>query len=283
MQYGLVTVAQLAGLGLSASAVSKRVRRGTLHRVGRGVYAVGHTALSEQARWLAAVLAGGGGMALTGLACAKHWQVWRYRVHLIDVVGPRRHRAEPPVRAHWARNLDRRDVTVHKGIPCTTIARLLVDLTDELTKWELANVIHKAEFRNIFNLAATSDARNRAIGRRYLARLDDALALRASGSAGARSRGELKLLKLLEQQRLPEPRVNTPLCGYEVDLHWPAMHLAIELDGFGHRRRRTRTEDANKEAAWRAGGFEVLRFGEDDLRAATGAVAARVRPTGSSC
>ena len=79
--------------------------------------------------------------------------------------------------------------------------------------------------------------------------------------------------------------MNTPLNGYEVDFHWPDLALAIEIDGPGHRRRRTKHEDANKEAAWRAGGFEVLRFSEDELRAATEAVAARARQvtTGWSC
>lgn len=212
---------------------------------------------------------------------AKHWQVWRYRVSSIDVVGRRRHRAESPVRAHWARNLDRSDVTVHKGIPCTTIARLLVDLTDELTKWEIANVIHEAEFRDIFSLQATSAARERGNGRRNITRLDHALELRASGSAGVRSRGELAFLKAFEAAGFEEPCVNTPLGGHEVDFHWLGAGLAIELDGPGHRRTRTRREDANKEAAWRAGGFEVLRFREDERRAAVDA--ARARLTGWSC
>ena len=189
----------------------------------------------------------------------------------------RRHLAKPPVRAHWARTLHPHDVTVHKGIPTTTIARLLVDLTDELTKWEIANVIHEAEFRDIFSFHATRAARKRANGRRNVKRLDQALALRASGSAGARSRNELRFLALLEQSGLPEPVVNTPLNGYEVDFHWPDRAFAIELDGPPHRRTRTQREDRKKEAAWRAGGFEVLRFTETELRAATDAVAARAR------
>jgi very-short-patch-repair endonuclease len=116
-----------------------------------------------------------------------------------------------------------------------------------------------------------------------VARLDQALTLRAQGSAGARSRGEVRLLAALEHARLPEPLVNTPLRGHEVDLHWPERGLALELDGPHHRRARTRTEDAHKEAAWRAGGFEVLRFHEDELRAATDAVAARIGPRAASC
>ena len=232
---------------------------------------------------MAAVLAAGPGAALSHFACGKHYAVYHYRVPRIDVVAPKRHRADPPVRAHWARNLDPRDITVYRGIPATTIPRLLVDLSDEVTKWELANVIHEAEFHDLLNLAAVYQARERANGRRHLRRLDQAIAMHLAGSAGARSRGELKLLAALERRGLPEPVVNTPLHGYEVDCHWPDFALAIELDGPHHRRRRTKTEDANKEAAWRAGGFDVLRFNEAELRAATDAVTARARTRGSWC
>jgi len=275
-QYGIVTVAQLRAAGLGKNAITLRVKQGRLHRVGQGVYAVGHVALAQEGRWLAEVFIAGEGAALSHLACAKHWEVWRYWVFLIDVVVPQRRRAKTNARVHRC-NLDPRDVTTHKGIPVTTIPRLLVDLTDTLTKWEIANVMHEAEFRNRLNLDEVQAARIRAAGRRHITRLDDAIAIHLDGSAGARSRGELRFLAALEQRGLPEPRVNTPLNGYEVDCHWLDLSLAIEIDGPHHRRRRTKAEDANKEAAWRAGGFEVLRFRETELRAATEAVAARVR------
>jgi hypothetical protein len=249
------------------------------------VYAVGHTALSQEARWLAEVLIAGEGAALSHFACGKLYKVYHYRVPVIDVVVPARRRPATNARIHRCEHLDPRDVSVYKGIPVTTIPRLLVDLSDEVTKWELANVIHEAEFQDLLNLAAVYQARERANGRRHLKRLDQAIAMHLDGSAGARSRGELRFLAALERRGLPEPRVNMPLNGYEVDCHWPDFALAIEIDGPHHRRRRTKAEDAKKEAAWRAGGFEVLRFREDELRAATEAVAARARQvtTGSSC
>ena len=277
-QYGIVTVAQLHAAGLDASAIKRRVKNGRLHRVGHGVYAVGHAGLSEEAQWLAEVFVAGAGAALSHFACGKLWQVYRYRVPRIDVVVPARRRPKSKARIHRCSNLDPSDVSVHKGIPVTTIPRLLVDLTDEVTKWELANVVHEAAFRDRFDLAATRRARRRANGRHHIKRLDEAIAMHLAGSAGARSRGELRFLAALEQQRLAEPLVNTPLHGYEVDFHWPEVQLAIELDGPHHRRTRTKVEDAKKTAAWRSGGFEVLRFGEDDIRAAMVAVARRCGP-----
>jgi hypothetical protein len=52
---------QLLLAGLSEAGVQRRVRAGRLHRIHRGVYAVGHSGLSNEGRWIAAVLACGDG------------------------------------------------------------------------------------------------------------------------------------------------------------------------------------------------------------------------------
>jgi predicted transcriptional regulator of viral defense system len=57
-QYGVVAARQLE---LSANAMASRTSSGRLFRVHRGVYAVGHLGLGQEARWLAAVLACGDG------------------------------------------------------------------------------------------------------------------------------------------------------------------------------------------------------------------------------
>ena len=62
-QHGVVTAAQIPVAGLSTSGISDRVKRGALHRIHRGVYSVGHAALSRFGEFLAAVLAAGPGVA----------------------------------------------------------------------------------------------------------------------------------------------------------------------------------------------------------------------------
>jgi hypothetical protein len=59
-QAGIIGIAQLLACGLSHRQVQHRERRGVLHRVHRGVYAVGVPPLGDEARWWAAVLAVGG-------------------------------------------------------------------------------------------------------------------------------------------------------------------------------------------------------------------------------
>ena len=60
-QRGVVSYAQLIAAGVSPSAIDTRVRRYQLHRLHRGVYAVGHMALVPLAWELAALLACGPG------------------------------------------------------------------------------------------------------------------------------------------------------------------------------------------------------------------------------
>jgi very-short-patch-repair endonuclease len=255
-QHGLITAAQLRGAGLDTAAVARRARAGRLHRVGRAVYAVGHASLSQEGRWLAAVLQAGEGAALSHLAAAKLWEIWRRRVHTTDVLSPRRTRL-PYV--HRTLHLDPRDITRRHGIPVTTVARTLVDLADLLTAEQLANVIHEAAFRQRFSEPATRAAMAHAQGRRNLHVLEDALHAHASGSAGTKSGLEDRFLELVRARGLPEPQVNTRVEGIEVDFLWTEEKLCVEVDGPGHQRPRTRREDADRDARLTAAGYRVVR------------------------
>jgi|tagenome__1003787_1003787.scaffolds.fasta_scaffold20668380_2 hypothetical protein len=225
---------------------------------------------------MAAVLAVGEGAALSHLSAAVLWQAWRRGVRAIDIVTAR-DRVCRGVRVHRCRNLDARDATVREGVPVTTVARTLVDLTDVLTAAQLANVIHEAAFRHRSSLPATRAAMARANGRRRLHVLERALELNALGSAGTKSGLEDRCLELVRAAGLPEPLPNVIVPaggpGIEVDLHWPELGLCAEVNGPGHARARTRREDAPRDRALTAAGFEVLRFDRIDA-AAIGAIRA---------
>ena len=232
-QHGVVTAAQLRELGLGYQGTSERVQAGTLHRIHRGVYAVGHDRLSEKGAYMAAALAAGDGAALAGLSAAALWKAWRRKVPQIEVLTPARRRQQAGFHVRTTRHIHPSDVTTHDGIPVTTMARTLVDLTDTLTPHQLANVIHEAAFRNRFNAEATKHAIKRANGRPNLNRLVHALALNAVGSAGTRS-------------------------GLEVDFALPG--LVIEVDGPGHNRPRTQRIDRERELRLNEAGYEVVRI-----------------------
>jgi predicted transcriptional regulator of viral defense system len=69
-QHGVVALAQLTALGLGPSGARDRVASGRLHRIHRGVFAVGHPLLGRRGRLMAAVLACGPGAVLSHRSAA---------------------------------------------------------------------------------------------------------------------------------------------------------------------------------------------------------------------
>jgi hypothetical protein len=240
-----------------------RVKHGRLHRIYRAVYAVGHAAVAREGEWLAGVLASGQGAGLGARSAVELWDVTRKRVAHVEVVVPRKRRAQGEIRLLISRTLEPRDIVIHKGIPVTHMARTLVDLTDTYTPHQVANVIYEAAYRKRFNEPATRATMARANGRQNLGVLDRALALNASGSAGTRSDLEDAFLAIVEGAGLPEPLVNTPTLDVEPDFRWPG--LVVEVDGPGHRRERAKRNDARCERILRAADYEVLRFTDVDI------------------
>jgi very-short-patch-repair endonuclease len=129
-QHGIVTYEQLLSAGLVPSAISRRVRAGHLHRLYRGVYAVGHTDLTSEGRWFAAVAACGKGAVLSHQSAAHMWGLSPRSPATIHVTVPGRNgRARRRgIRLHHSRTLTPADTTRRKNIPVTTPERTRRDL-----------------------------------------------------------------------------------------------------------------------------------------------------------
>ncbi len=139
-QHGLITYPQLVGLGLSRSAIARRVSRGALYRVHRGVYAVRYPELSCHGEWLAAVLALGSGAALSHRTAAALWGLLPVRGPRIDVTVPTTGgRARRRLIVVHRLELGPEEVVVREGIPVTTPLRTVIDrLTERRTLDEAA-------------------------------------------------------------------------------------------------------------------------------------------------
>src|SRR3954463_11506208 len=74
-QHGVITTAQVLGAGIHSSGITKRIAAGRLHRIHRGVYAVGHYRLSDEGRWMAAVLACGKHAVLSHRSAGRLWGI----------------------------------------------------------------------------------------------------------------------------------------------------------------------------------------------------------------
>jgi very-short-patch-repair endonuclease len=256
-----VKLVQLLAAGLTKKAISRRVADGRLHRLYRGVYAVGHPGLSREGQWLAAVYACGEPSALSHLSAGRLVEISRFRAPLAAVVTATQRRPEG-IDVHHCKRLDPRDVTRVNGIPCCTVPRILIDASDLLTPHQVANLIHEAEFKRHYDPKAVRQAMARANGRKNLHVLEEAIRLNAQGSAGTRSHNEDQLLHQLQLFNIDTPLVNTKVNGIEVDLYWPDTNLIVEVDGHGHNRPRTMREDGDR--ARRLSEYELRRVAAAD-------------------
>ncbi len=255
----MVSAAQLAAAGVRRSAVQSRVRAGRLHLVHRGVYAVGHSALTLDARFMAAVLACAPSGHLSHRAAAACWGFLPWdEAFLIEVTvpysGPR---TRPGLRVHRTRLVDPRDFDRHRGIPITTVERALLDLAEELSDKGMRRAVRQSQALYLTNVRLIADALTRAGGRRGAPRL---AALIADGPAPTRSDLEDMVLDLIIAAGLRRPQINARMGSVFPDLRWPDLRLTLECDGARwHYGRLAREDDGERQARLEAAGERVLR------------------------
>src|SRR4051812_3682362 len=180
-QGGVVSRAQLVAIGLSGSAIDRRLRRGELHPMRSGVYAVGHPHLERTGRMWAALLAAGPSAALSHRTAAAVWDLRssaRARIEVTVQGGGRQ--GDRGLQIHRVRSLSARDVTEHTGLRVTTVARTLLDLADVVDSAALEQAFERALMLRRFDRHAMGDVLDRANGRggvahllALLAQLDD--------------------------------------------------------------------------------------------------------------
>ncbi len=256
-QHGVVGREQLRELGFDDPAIWRRVQSGRLHRLYRGVYAVGHTILKREARWLAAVLACGDGALLSHRSAAALWGIRPTAAARIDVTvshtsGVRSssaivvHRTRRPVAA-----------TKRHAIPVTTPGQTLADLAIGLRRRDLEKAVEMAEVRKLDIAVPEShpgvERLRQAAGRALPVTTDSPL--------------EDAFLALCDDHQIPRPLVQPIVEGHRVDFCWPELRLIVETDGYEHHGTRAAFgRDRAKDARLTVRGWRVLRFTEPQVR-----------------
>ncbi|MEV4422668.1 type IV toxin-antitoxin system AbiEi family antitoxin domain-containing protein [Patulibacter sp. NPDC049589] len=265
-QHGVVSTAQLLAAGLTTRAIGTRVRRGQLHRIHRGVYAVGHRLLSPRGWWMAAVLAGGDGSLLSHRAAAALWGLIDGSPYVVDVVTLRREPTAKTVRAHRVRSIPPDDRAVRAGIACTSVARTLLDLATVVSTQALDRALRRAEDRRLFDRIAIEAVLRRG--------WRGSVALRSAVYSFAAEHAERVALKrelerrfreLLRRHRFVLPvtnvAVDTPWGTYVVDTLWPDVRAVIEVDGWdSHQDRESFRRDHARGAELGAAGYHFTRL-----------------------
>lgn len=277
-QYGVVSRAQLRGLGLSDSAIARRVEAGRLHRVHGGVYAVGHPLLSMHGRWLAAVLACGPGAALSHASAAALWGIRRSEAAIVDVIVPRTGaRSRRGLRIHRPHALPRGETTTRDRIDVTTPPRTLLDLAATLRERELHRALDQAEIRELTDYPALAAMAAAHPGHQGSGRLARALREHYAGTTLTRSELEERFLALCRSRGLPPPAVNVHVGTLEVDFLFPRQRVVVETDGWRFRGHRAAFErDRRRDAELTRAGYRVLRFTQRQVVSEAQAVAATV-------
>lgn len=282
-QYGVVSIGQLRDCGISDHAVRARGALGRLHRIHRGVYALGHRALSFEGRCTAAVLALGGGPGHGG-SVLEHWgaavshrsalSLWgllpdTQGVSDVIVSGNGGRARRDGIRIHRSLSLFSGEVTLHRGIPVTTPRRTIADIREAISTrrrgaipgYELRKAIRQA---NVLGLP---------IGDR---------------DAKVRTRSDLEadFLRLCRRHRLPPPKVNVRIGPYLVDFLWRERRFVVETDSYLYHRGEVAFQDDHARDLDLMGcGFEVLRISELQLDEESARVAdvlaGRLTPAGA--
>jgi very-short-patch-repair endonuclease len=266
-QHGIVKRKQVMEAGLSRREIERRIEAGWLVRQYDGVYAVGHTALTDKSHLIAAVYACGEEALASHRSAGKLWGVLRGS-QPIEVTAPRSRESRSGFILHRSRHIHYEDRALIDNIPVTSLARTLVDLADVLTEERLADAVNEAELRQIFDLKPVERVLARLPGRKGRHKLQRVLSAYREVQPFTRSRGERLVFAICGQLGLLKPRVNTWVHGYEVDFYWPEAGLVLEFDGGVHRTTRRFHEDRKRDRALAAQGIHVVRATDrDDLSA----------------
>lgn len=242
--------------GVSKPELLQRVKTGALIRIHRGVFRVGHAAPSLEARYMAAVKACGPESLLAGRAAAHLFGLLKRPPSLPEVhTATQRHILG--VVTHRVRRAEL-DATRWRGIPVTTVPRILVDLAAVLPEDQLARAVHEAEVRHHTTpnqVDAVLARRHNWPGARKLRRViwgEVPVSL---------SRLESRFLERLRDAGLPLPETNRPAGGRRVDCRWPNHRLTVELDSYRyHQSRHAWEQDRQREREARSRGDEFRHY-----------------------
>jgi very-short-patch-repair endonuclease len=281
-QHGIVARSQVEAVGLSAKTIDRWARKGRLHRIHPGVYAVGHEAITVRGRWMAAVLASGSGAVLSHRSATALWGVWGSGAGETHVTVPRHTASRRLIKRHFGA-LPVDEVTIHDGIPVTSAARAVLDLAADKGEPAAESALREMEYLRIYGplslptlLARHPHHRGAAIVRGCVRRLQD--------DPGGRLRSPLEelFLPFLDAHRIPRPRLNHWLSvgeeRFQVDCYWPEALLIGELDDFkSHGTHRAMGKDRRRDRRLLTASFRVVRITEAQLRTEPTELAADLR------
>lgn len=261
-EWGVLSFEELRRSGLSPSMIRTRVRRGQLHPMHRGVFAVGHPDVTFEGLMLAAVKACGEGAVLSHYSAAALWEMVEWDERHLEVTikdtTPLVHRG---IRVHRTQFLEATDIRRHRGIPVTSPARTALDICSQLSDHAARRAVRQAlsyQWLNVRQLLEILEPQGRRRGATRLRRII------AAGAEPTRTELEDVVLDVILAAGIGRPDVNVPrlFSGRRVipDFRWPDRRLIVEADSrTWHDNQLAREDDAERQALLEANGERVVR------------------------
>jgi len=265
-QHGVAHHDQLITLGVTPNHLRRRRESGHCKLLHHEIYVPAGCIVTPDGRRMGAVLVCGSGARLAGWSLASHAQILPPAGHAVDVVIPPGRRV---VRAGIAVRrvaLGPGETTVINGIPCTTIARMLLDLAATADRDVVEWAWRQAIFRRLLDIDDLRRLLAAHRGDRGVARLRELYLRRARIVGESRNRFEVGMLDVIRDAGLPEPQCNEPIIIDGIRLHpdflIPQAGLIIEFDGRdGHADPELMLADEQRDRLYRRAGLSVKRYG----------------------
>lgn len=245
-QHGVVARWQLLQLGMRRGAIARRLERGQLHEVLRGVYIFGPRRISRRGRWMAAVLAGGEGVVLSHRSAAHLWALMPPGSGAIEVTHPTKRSTERKGVIGHQMALADDEWLIEDGIPVTSPFRTIFDLAAVLDRRGVERAWHEAEVRGLRDRVSLPMLLERYPGRRGARNLR--ALLEGDEPVGfTRNDFEEAFVSFVDDYRLRRPRMNGTLAlrgrFFEIDALWEDERVAMSSTAAACTRR-TRTSRA---------------------------------------
>jgi Protein of unknown function (DUF559) len=249
--------------------------------VHHGVYAVGYRRLTQDGRWMAAVLACGPGAVLSHRSAAQAWGIWpRSASFAPEVTRPGAFRGRDGIEIHRGTLMDD-EVTEHDGIPITSIFRTIFDLAAIASMREVERTSHEAEVRRMTDRVSLPTLLQRYPGRRGATKVRRLLTSKEPAGITDEELEE-RFVAFLDANGFPRPLFNGTLRLRErllrPDCMWPRQRLIVELDGrAAHGTDRAFESDRKRDRELLAEGWRSIRVTWRQLRDEPDAIAADLR------
>jgi hypothetical protein len=170
---------------------------------------------------------------------------------------PRKRRGS--IRIHHSRTLVDADRALEQGIPVTSVARAALDLAAVMRFRSLRRIIRRSEELRAFDLPDFHSVLARNRGHRGAHPLERALAIYEPPRL-TRSELEREFVRLAEQAGLPQPLTSYVVAGYELDIYWPDLRFAVEIDVYAtHGGHESFEEDRRRDEDLKLAGIELTR------------------------